>query len=631
MHEDGHDRAQGGAQGGAQGAARDRARSGSTERRDTPALALLRRGADGLRPGLQPDGELHDPVFAEPTQYATAYYAYVNAVLASHGARGTRTDATGGADADDAARGLGATLAYLVTPGRTSAASSFGRALGDVRRTSHNDFMWPPALRTLVLLERLGHDVAHLAGVVATVAVPGAFAKRPPNNWAAVWLLGEQLRIRRGLSPSSEADVDAWLAPFLDPRAAERAGADLEADGSPSRTPRVDLDAGFYREPGLSNSYDLFTRYHLLELLRAGYAGRWRGALERLVATGLRRSLGVQLSSGSLASAHRSTGQSWTLGAQVAYFHLAAEMLSGSDPAAAARAGRAAARAFVALASCRRADGTLSPVESVLPAGERVGYEPYTADAHYSSLALAFLATAVDAGFTGADAALDEPDPAHLVEPAPLHRAVVHAHGWSLHVDLAPAAGYDALGIADLTCGVGRLLRFGGQVHHGVDDPGAHGAGCACRLPLALGIARRDPSGAIEPVAAMAPVAGQELRADSRHLHGRARAGTLDYRIDATLDSGEVRVVEALGDEACSLLVPYLRDRGDGAETTVRLLERGLRLSAHGEVLEVVVEAAVERAVHLTHGYECRHGHAGLVRLDLAGRGPVSYSLRRVS
>ncbi len=591
------------------------------------ALALLRRGADGLRPYLQPDGELHDPVFGEPAQYGTAYYAYVNAVLATHDGGG----GTAASDAEAATRGLAATLTYLAAPGRPSAASSFGRAVGSVERHNHNDFMWPPAVRTLGLLERLGHDVGDLAGEVAAVAVPEAFAKRPPDNWAAVWLLGEHLRIARGLSPHTEGDLDDWLAPYLDPDAAEAAGADLDPDGHPSSVPRVDVDAGFYREPGLPNSYDLFTRCHLLELLRAGYAGRWRSELERLVATGLRRSLGVQLSSGSLASAHRSTGQSWTLGAEVAYFHQAGQMLCGSDPALAARADRAAARAFGALESCVREDGTLSPVESVLPASYRVGYEPYTADAHYSSLALAFLATAVDAGFTGDHAAVDEPGPAHLVEPGPLQRALLHADGWSLHVNLAPAPAYDGLGIADLTCGTGRLLRFGGQVHHGVTDPGSHHDGRACRLALTLGIARRHPTGAIEPVAAMAPAARPDLRVDGRHLRGRALVGELPYGIDATVAGDEVHVAETIGDELCSLLVPYLRDRGDGAPTEVRILAQGLRLTARDEVLEVIVDGAVERAVHLGYGYECRHGLAGLVRLDLADRGPVSYAVRRVS
>ena len=608
---------------------------------DTRALALLRRGADGLRCYLQPDGELHDPVFGEPTQYATAYYAYVNAVLATwrdrRASRGNAVPADeggaahAGSDAHDAARGLTATLAYLVAPGRPSAASTFGRAVGSVQRSNHNDFMWPPALRTLVLLEQLGNDVGHLAEQVAIVAVPEVFAKRPPNNWAAVWLLGEQLRIARGLSPHGGTDLDSWLAPYLDPDAAEAAGADLDADGQPSRAPRVDLDAGFYREPGLPNSYDLFTRYHLLEILRAGYAGRWRGALERLVATGVRRSLSVQLSSGSLASAHRSTGQSWTLGAQVAYFHLASKMLSRLDPIAAGRAERAAMRAFVALAACQRADGTLSPVESVLPAGDRVGYEPYTADAHYSSLALAFLATAVDEGFTGDHAAVDEPGPSHLVEPGPLHRAVLHADGWSLHVNLAPAPGYDGLGIADLTCGAGRLLRIGGQVHHGVTDSAVRHDDRACQMPLTLGIARRQPTGAIEPVAAMDPATRQDLGAEGRHLHGRAVLGELPYRIDVTLEGDAAHVTESIGDELCSLLVPYLRDRGDGVATEIQLLAHGLRLTVRDEVLEVMVDGVVERAHHFTYGYECRHGLAGLVRLDLAARGAVSYSVRRVS
>ena len=76
-----------------------------------------------------------------------------------------------------------------------------------------------------------------------------------------------------------------------------------------------------------------------------GYDGRRREDLEILMRTGLLRSLGVQLSDGSLASA-RSTGQTWTLGAQCAYFTHASNYFRGREPELARRAEEAAYRAL---------------------------------------------------------------------------------------------------------------------------------------------------------------------------------------------------------------------------------------------------------------------------------------------
>jgi hypothetical protein len=62
----------------------------------------------------------------------------------------------------------------------------------------------------------------------------------------------------------------------------------------------------------------------MADMLLDGYDGAWQSQMAHLLTTGLQRSLRVQLSDGSLASAHRSTGQTWTLGAQCAYFTHAA-------------------------------------------------------------------------------------------------------------------------------------------------------------------------------------------------------------------------------------------------------------------------------------------------------------------
>ena len=344
------------------------------------ALEFLSEGAEHLRAFLQPSGELHDPVFGEPTQYGTAYFAYVNAAMGRlcHGAAAEPF-------LEMAERGLGAALRHLLDLDDVPATSSYAPPIASPKAANHRDFMWLPVLRVLRVLRDAGRPgLDGIAEQVRKVAVPGVFAARPPNNWAAVWLAGEWLRISDGLSPNPPEMVDAWLAPFFE-------GPDA----------RVDLEMGCYYEPGFPNSYDLFTRYHLLELLVEGYSGHYRKHLEQLFERGLHRSLAVQLSNGSLASAHRSTGQLWTLTAQCAYFYLAAGLCS--DRFVAARARDGAALSFRAAAACRRSDGSVSPVENILPANFRVGYEPYTADAHYVSLALAFLARAVLAGFTGAE------------------------------------------------------------------------------------------------------------------------------------------------------------------------------------------------------------------------------------
>ncbi|WP_328912264.1 MULTISPECIES: hypothetical protein [unclassified Streptomyces] len=571
----------------------------------SPALHVLRRGAEGLSAHLQPSGELHDPVFAEPTQYGTAYYAYVNAALASltEGPERARY-------ADAARRGLTATLDHLLDPDSPTPTTRYYPAVGSPGTDNLRDFMWPPALRALRLLRAVGApDLDPVAERIRRVAVPDAFNKRPPVNWASVWMSGEWLRIGDGLSPYDQGRMDEWLEPFL--------------------TEAIDLEAGFYREPGLPNSYDLFTRVHLLYLLADGYAGAHRKDLERLLVTGLRRSLAVQLSSGSLAGAHRSTGQVWTLGAQCSYFHQAAALVKADDPALAAAADAAAVRSLHAMADCFRPAGDLSPVENVLPANHRVGYEVYTSDPHYVSLPLGFLATAVLAGFTGEEPAgrtAADREPVARVEGEPVHRALLHADGWSVHLNLGPRDGYvtadqafDAFGIADLTLGPRRRLRFGGQVHH-----------MATGTPLTLGIAVHRPDRSIQPVAALRPSDRGPAVVTGRRLEAVADFDGLAYRIAVDLGPDEARIVEEAPGHPVSLLVPYLRDRGDGRTTEVRVDGGRVRLTAGDE--EVVVEAGgpVLHTVHLPHGYESRHGLVGLVRIDLAGTGRAAYRVRRV-
>jgi hypothetical protein len=575
----------------------------SGSRLNSRAAEFLSRGAAGLRPYLQDSGELHDPVFDEPTQYGTAYYGYVNSALAAL-ATGAETDEYRSA----ARRGLEATLRHLLNPGDPHPPTTrYYPAVGSPSAANLRDFMWLPVLRGLRLLTEQGDPAAaNLAKLVAEVDVPGAFNKRGPVNWATVWIAGEWLRICDGMSPYSADAIDQWLEPFF--------------------ASAIDVERGLYREPGLPNTYDLFTRVHLLYLLVDGYQGAFRDQLDRLVTTGLRRSLGVQLSSGSLASAHRSTGQVWTLGAECSYFFHAARYLEDTDQELAALADRGAVLALNAAEQCFRANGELSPAENVFPASDRIGYEVYTSDPHYVALPLGFFATAVLNGFTGEPAAVAEPAPRVFVDPVPMHRALIHASGWSVHLDLDPKPGYDApepkfdgFGIADITFGPGRVLRFGGQARHP-----------ATQTPLALGLGIWQPDGSLQPLSAVRVTHPGSIRASAGHLEATAVLTGVTYRVQVDIDGDLVRITEDAGTPPVSLLIPYLRDRGDGVISGVELHDDGVTISRGGESVRIACEGPVRRKVHLTHGHESRHGLLGLVRLDLAEPGPVSYQIQRL-
>ncbi|MFD2078907.1 hypothetical protein SAMN05421678_102171 [Actinopolymorpha cephalotaxi] len=581
----------------------------------TDSVAVLTTGVDSFLPYVQESGELHDPVFDEPTQYGTAYHAYCQAVLAETGPAAHRADRLA-----RAGRGLDAALAHTENPDLPPTGASFSRADGSVRRSNHRDFTWPPILKTFRVLRDAGDGrTAEFAGRIAAVDLMRSFRSRPPSNWASVWLSGEWIRIREGLSPYSVADVDEWLAVFL---------ADL-----------LRPETGFYFEPGKPNSYDLFTRLHVADLLVEGYDGRHRPALERLMATGLERSLAVQLSDGSLASAHRSAGQTWTLGAQVAYFtHARAYFTERQDTERADRAAEAATRAFVSMRRWQRPGATFSPVENVLPEGWRVGYEAYTADGHYANLALAFLATAVRAGFTGTAPLPAERTPATRVEHDPTFRGVASAGRYSVAVNADPAPAYDGFGITDLTVGPDRHLQFASSVRH-LESGRFLNLGTALRSGGVRGdldvLAQRTfaldaPIEAIQAADAFDAVHldGAESRAGALaglRVRGRSDADggadAMPYRLEVTVHDDGVHVDEATPGVAGerTLLVPYLRDPGTGVHTQVERTPHGVRLVHGEEVLDVNVEVPVEAMVHLPYGFENRRGLCGLVRLDLTG------------
>ena len=148
-----------------------------------------------------------------------------------------------------------------------------------------------------------------------------------------------------------------------------------------------DLDLGLYVERGLPNAYDLFTRAHLTDLLANGYRGRNVGRLRTFLETGLRRSLAIQLSDGSVASGYRSTGQTWVLGAQITLFHaIRPNSAWANGRGAGSRARVAAWRAFrsLTLSGSGGRVGSSPRCRVSWQPTLRVGYEAYTADGHYS-------------------------------------------------------------------------------------------------------------------------------------------------------------------------------------------------------------------------------------------------------
>lgn len=531
-------------------------------------LAALMQGADSYAPYLQDSGELHDPVFGEPTQYGTAYHAYVNAMLAVHGPAERQAEFR-----DRALRGLDAALRRTENPDLPATASGFSReTVGVQSRGNHRDFTWPPILKAFRLLR-----ATEFADRIRAVDIERSFSSRPPSNWSAVWLAGEWRRIKDGLSPYDTTDFDAWLQPFLR---------------------RIDLELGWYEEPGKPNSYDLFTRFHLADIVREGYTGRCLPDLQRLFDSGLQRSLAMQLSDGTLAAAHRSSGQSWTDGVQLAYFSLHSD----------AAAKTAAQRAFASFLRWQRPGGPYSPVHNVLPAQMRIGYEGYTADAHYGNLALAFLADAIRHGFAGGQGG-DYDRTAIRVERAPTFRAVAHRGRISAAVNGDPAPNYDAFGLTEVTFGLGRRLHIGPTTRH-----------LQSGLLINPGLGLRDGPGRRAPNVLSA---NDHKLAEIAERGGRIRlAGAVDdirHTLDVRLFDNGAEITESTPGSYSyqSIIVPYLIDNGGWEKTDVRAITRGVELRLGIEHVLIETDAPIETWLDIPYGYENRRGICGLVRIDL--------------
>lgn len=575
-------------------------------------LQLLEEGVASLAGGLQPDGTLHDPVFATPTQYGSAYYGWCCAVLAGRAGTGA------GAGAEDyrerAQRILATAAAHTADPALAPYASGFNRrTLGVVGHLNHRDFTWPPILKTYLAV---GQDRPELRDLLASVDLEASFRTRPPSNWAAVWMSGEWLRMQAGLSPTTAEQFDDWVGVFFE------------------RGDRVGLatDIGMYLERGLPNAYDLFTRAHFTDLLLQGYDGHHRERLEQFLRAGLRRSLVMQLSDGSMASGFRSTGQTWVLGAQIALFTGSRVLGLGTDSDRAS-AGVGAWRAYRSLATWQRLGGPFSPVQNLLPPELRVGYENYTADGHYSSLTLAFLASAIDRGF-GADAMpsaadLDHRDTEAFAEGPPTFRGVVHRGRVSAAVQTQPDDNYDATGLVDLTFGSGRLLQFVSSARH-LSGGGWLNPGLALRPSAELGDLLALSGCRHEPTVPLVRLSERSLGFESMVRPGAEQ--TLDdladgqaYRCEVVGTDTGVQVTESTPGRAYfrTLVIPYPRDVGATELTGVELLPTGVRFTLGAEQVEFRVDGDLVHQAHLPYGYENRRALCGLVRLDLREPGEV--------
>lgn len=568
----------------------------------TLAIDVLARGVDSLASLRRSDGELIDPLVGEPTQYGTGYHAWASAVLAVHGPAQTRES-----NLHAATNALRASLRHLLDLDGAANWSGVDVATGSASaRVPHRDFFWPPILKTFRLLA--SHELGtpgerdEFRAMVEAVRVPEAFTSRPPSNWSAVWLLGEWLRIVEGLSPYSVGDVDGWLDTFA--------------------RDSFDQQLGLYREGGLPNAYDLFTRVHLTELLAAGYDGAMRGPLLSFLTTGLRRSLALQLSDGSLASGHRSASQTWNLGAELVLFTLADRLGIGTSATV-----RAAHRALRAMARWQRPDGPYSPVLNLHPPQRRVGYEGYGADAHYSSLALGFLATAV---YAGVPSAPSEPDDDRSrgtvrVEHEPTYRAVAHRGRISVGVQAAADGRYDGTGLADITFGPDARLNLVSSARHLSSGPWFNpgsavkdGPHRTLTVPLSAITHRPD-----KDTPSVLAGTGTGIVTSSILAHDDESSPVHGWRSTLTVvltDDG-IDVTESLDHEHhAAFFLPYPVDIGDGSLTRLSPTATGAMLVNGGETLELDIDAPIEDWLELSADYRNRRAICGLLRIDLSGR-----------
>lgn len=569
------------------------------------AIEILKTATHSYDRCFQENGEIHDPVLGAPFQYGTPYYTVCNAVLALK-----TTGAERDAHIQRALKGLEASLNHVMRTDLPPTISSLDRDTGTTSRINHRDFFWPPVLKSYLILKGLGLDVGRFEEGIRSVDVEKSFRSRPPSNWAMVWLSGEWLRIREGLSPNSVERFDEWLEVFFGGH--------------------IDIAKGFYHEPGHPNSYDLFTRFHLADILQEGYEGRFRDAMCALMDTGLERSLAVQLSDGSVASAYRSTGLTWTVGVECAYFTHAVRFFESRDKARSRAAREAARRALSSFARWQRKDSYYSPAENCLPGAYRVGYEGYTTEGNHGPLPTGALATAVLNGLEDEPLPSGAPKPTLVrIEHDSTYRAIAHRGLYSVHFNAFPSPRYDGFGIVDMTFGPNRFLHFVSSVKS-LHSGKFLNIGLAHKSHQVDGeltiVARKD----FNLLDGFQRIEGHGCCGFS--LEGRAKGEWYTYAASVRIDDDGIEVNESTPGlkDFKSLLIPYLRDPGAGMTTDV-IVGKTIRFILGDEEIEFVLGQEIDRVIHLPYGYENRRGLCGLIRVDFKGaREGIVYRVRVV-
>jgi hypothetical protein len=559
------------------------------------SVDVLRTGVRSYQPYLQDSGELLDPMLEEPTHYGTPCHALCQAVLAAVDPQPERSEHW-----KLAFRGLDASLRAIQNPSAAPCVRELNPADGSVQPGDPRAYYWTPVMKTYRLLQRQGVAMVDaFTRKISAVDITTCFAFPATGSRAASLLVGEWIRIQDGLSTHTRSEFDHWLDTVLAHSAI--------------------LDIGFCQEPGHSNANDLFIRLHLATLLVEGYDGEHQAALEQLLDIGLCRSIGLQLSDGSLASAQSGSGQTWTTSAMMAFFTMASRIFRHRKPELAETARQGARRALASFLRWQRPEEPYSPVKNLFPSNHRIGYEPHVMDGHYGNLALSFLADAVLYGFDEEPLPSKSPlPPRYFIDGPPLHRAAIHAGQYSIHLNAWPDDRYDGFGIIDVTFGPGRYFHFASSVRH-----------LATGRLLNLGLALRAGPGRdrIRPMAQeralpLLPIQ-RGLSDASIRLQARTQGEVFSYDLNVWInDDGaefEERTPGLVGYK--TLLVPYLRDVGSGYETAVRtaLSPDGavVRFRLGNELIRLRVQGAIAQVLHLPVGYQNGRGLCGLLRMDL--------------
>lgn len=289
------------------------------------------------------------------------------------------------------------------------------------------------------------------------------------NNWNLVAASGEWLRYQAGMS----ADT-GWIEASLDRHMAEF-------------TPY-----GMYRDPDDPLAYDHFARYHIVQMLEHGYAGRHAAALQALMERGVWTSLFMQSPHGEWPCGGRSAHHQWNEAEQAMTYEVYAHRFARRGDTVGAGACRRAARlALRSVSRWVRPSGELWIVKNHFDPALRHGYESYSFHSQYNLLAAAMLTVA----YRHAQDRIQElPCPADIggfvvsLQPA-FHKVFANAGGMYVEIDTRADARYNPTGLL-------RVHRAGVDPQLSISDGVTKKCGYQLPRPpersLAIGPAWRD-------------------------------------------------------------------------------------------------------------------------------------------